>query len=104
MVVAPGARTRRRGGRWAPVFVGVAAWTAASVCGGLCYEFWAALDVAARQNRLNEVIGRSLEGLGMAENVAYVVVPRALFLPLLYGLPTGLALLAIRGVLLLRSG
>lgn len=100
LAVAPRASTRGRGGRWTVVFAGVAAWTAASVLGGMCYEFWAALDVAARQNHLNDAIGRFLEGLGAAENVAYVVVPHVLFLPLLYGIPTGFALIVIRGVLL----
>lgn len=99
MTVSLGGRTLPRGGRRRAVLVGVGAWITATVFGGLCYEFWIALDVASRQNRLNDAIGRTLEGVGVAENVAHVVVPHALFLPVLYGVPTGLAILALRWIL-----
>lgn len=71
-------------------------WIVASVVGGLLYEAWSATEIAARSNELNEAIGGVLLGFGVAENVAYVVVPHALFVPLLYGIPTGFALVAIR--------
>lgn len=45
---------------------------------------------------LADVTGATLEGAGVAENVAFEVVPNALFLPIVYGLPTGLALVTIR--------
>lgn len=67
-----------------------------TVPGGLFYELWAALDVAAGANPVNEVIGDLLLGLGVAENIARVVVPHALFVPLLYGTPTGIAVVVIR--------
>ena len=71
-------------------------WVVASAVGGLFYEYWHSLDIAAKQNQIKGAIGTYLEGFGVAENVALEVVPVALFLPLLYGIPTGLALLGIR--------
>lgn len=71
------------------------AWIVASVVGGLLYEAWAATEVAARSNDLNEAIGGFLQGIGVAENVAYVMVPHALFVPVLYGIPTGFVFLLV---------
>lgn len=87
-------------GRAAPLAV---AWIVASVVGGLLYEAWSATEIAARSNEINEAIGGSLESLGVAENIAHVVVPHALFLPVLYGIPTGLAFVAIRRAVLRRA-
>ena len=70
-------------------------WVAAVGTGGFLYEWWNFLDIAAMQNPIKDAIGAYLEGLGVAENLAFQVVPLALSLPLLYGVPTGLALLAI---------
>lgn len=75
------------------VLYGVA-WVAATIVGGSFYEYWRSLDIAVRENHLNNSIGLSLTSAGLAENVAYVVVPNALFVPILYGTPTGLALVA----------
>ncbi len=72
-----------------------ASWVVASVVGGLLYEAWAATEVAARSNDLNAAIGGFLQSLGVAENVAYVVIPHALFVPLLYGIPTGVVFTVI---------
>ena len=82
---------------WAVLLGLGAAWVAGSVIGGLLFEWWEALEVAARSNELNEAICGYLEGLGVAENVARVVVPYALFLPLLYGVPTGWVFSVLRG-------
>ena len=71
------------------------AWVVASATGGLFYEYWYSLDIAAEQNKIKDAIGTYVEGFGFAENVAFEVVPVALFLPLLYGIPTGLALAGI---------
>lgn len=71
-------------------------WVLASTVGGLFYEYWASFDIAAGQNRIKDAIGSFLEGAGVAENVAFEVVPNALVVPILYGIPTGLALVVIR--------
>lgn len=89
--------------RWGRVALWALAWIAASVVGGLLYEAWSATEIAARSNALNEAIGGSLEGLGVAENVAHVVVPHALFVPVLYGIPTGVAFVAVRRAVLRRA-
>jgi hypothetical protein len=94
VTIVPALRRYGRAAFWA------LAWIAASVVGGLLYEAWSATEIAARSNALNEAIGRSLEGFGVAENVAYVVVPHALFVPVLYGVPTGAAFVAIRRAVL----
>lgn len=70
-------------------------WVTTSAVGGLLYEWWASLDVAARSNGVNRAIGGALTDAGVAENVAYVLVPHAIFVPLLYGVPTGLAFFVI---------
>ena len=80
----------------AALFAG-AVWAVASILGGFSYEYWTFLDVAAKQNRIKDVIGSYLESAGVAENVAFEVVPAALFLPLLYGAVTGLALAFVGG-------
>lgn len=75
-----GSATRRaRSATFSRVF---AAWVAASVVGGLLFESWRATEVAARTN--------VLENLGLAENVANIMIPYALAVPILYGIPTGL--------------
>lgn len=88
--------------RWGRAALGALAWIAASVVGGLLYEAWSATEIAARSNELNEAIGGFLEGFGVAENVAHVVVPHALFVPVLYGIPTGVAFVVIRRAVLRR--
>ena len=65
-------------------------WVTTSTLGGLLYEWWESLDLAARSNAVNQAIGGALTDLGVAENVAYVLVPHAIFVPLLYGVMTGL--------------
>ncbi len=89
--------------RWGRAALWAPAWIAASVVGGLLYEAWSATEIAARSNGFNEAIGGSLEGLGVAENVAHVVVPHALFIPVLYGIPTGVVFVAIRRAVLRRA-
>ncbi len=79
----------------APTFGAGTAWIVASLVGGLLYESWKTLDIAARANRLNEAIAAFAQGLGVAENVAYVVIPHAIFVPLLYGIPTGVVFAVI---------
>ena len=74
-------------------------WTLASAVGGLLYELWNSLDIAARQNPTKDTIGRYLENAGLAENVAFEVIPAALAVPVLYGIPTGLALIAIHTII-----
>lgn len=71
------------------------AWVMTSAVGGLLYEWWASLDVAARSNGVNQAIGGALTGAGVAENVAYVLAPHAIFVPILYGVPTGLVFFVV---------
>lgn len=87
-------RSGSRGSTGALVICGVA-WILASTVGRLLYEIWYSFDVAARQNPIKDAVGAYLEDAGVAENVAFEVVPLALFVPILYGIPTGFALIAI---------
>ena len=66
-------------------------WAATSAVGGLLYEWWASLEVAARSNGVDQAIDEHLTNVGVAGNVAHVLVPHAIFLPILYGVPTGQA-------------
>lgn len=77
-------------------------WVATSAVGGLLYEWWESLELAARSNGVNQAIGGTLTGEGVAENVAYVMVPHAIFVPILYGVPTGLAFFILRAATLRR--
>ena len=78
-------------------------WVLASTTGGLFYEYWASFDVAARQNHIKDAIGAYLEGGGVSENVAYEVASNALAVPILYGIPTGLALFTVYRLTLRES-
>ena len=86
--VLPAPSWRRDAGRVALLGL-CAAWAGVSVVGGLLVESWAALEFVVRSNEINQAIGEFLEDLGVAENVARVVFPYALFVPLLYGVPSG---------------
>ncbi len=82
----------------------VAAWIVASLVGGLMFEGWVVLDVvAAGEKGIVETIGGYLENHGVAENVARLVVPYALSVPVLYGLPTGAVFVGIIGGLFRRG-
>lgn len=95
--VLPAPGSRRDAGRARVALLGLcAAWAGVSVFGGLLVESWAALEFAARSDEVNQIVGGFLEGSGVAENVARVVVPYALFVPLLYGIPSGWVFWAIR--------
>ena len=84
-----------RAGRSVTLVVSGLVWIVSSVIGGLLYEYWVSLDVAARQNPIKDAIGTYLEGVGIAENLAFEVVPGALAFAILYGIVTGLVLVAI---------
>ncbi len=83
---------------------GFSLWVATGAVGGLLYEWWESLDLAARSNGVNQAIGGALTGAGVAENVAHVLVPHAIFVPILYGVPTGLAFFAVWRVGTRREG
>ncbi|MGH3145522.1 MAG: hypothetical protein ACRDTR_06930 [Rubrobacter sp.] len=95
---------RRSGSRGSTgVLVGSsAAWTLASTAGGLLYEHWNSFGVAARQNPIKGATRAYLEGAGFAENVAFEIASAALVVPILYGIPTGLALFTILRISLRR--
>ena len=93
-------------GRWlllARLLGAYAAWVAASALGGILVEWFVAHEVAdglqghARPT-ITEVWSSRLEGFGVAENVARVIIPYALVITALYGPPTGLALLVARRI------
>ncbi len=90
-----GGRSRLRGSAGTLVASGVS-WALVSSIGGLFHEYWASFDIAARQNWIKDAIGAFLREAGVAENVAFEVVPSALVIPVLYAVPTGLILAAIR--------
>jgi len=77
-----------------------AIWVATSGVGGLSIEWFAAWQTALSAGEggrtVTWVLIESLQGLGVAENVAGTVIPSSLVVPALYGPPTGLALLAVR--------
>lgn len=91
-----GARARWTGGPSGRAVVG-GLWVVACAVGGVLAETVPYLLVGAEGTARGSVTGiaESLEGWGVAENVAGVVIPAALVVPICYGIPTGLVLAGI---------
>lgn len=88
--------------RWpvrAALFGLCALWAPVSAIGGFLFELVVA-ESAVGASRFGggpyyALVG-SLESIGVAGNVAGTVIPYALLIPVLYGIPTGLVFVAIR--------
>jgi branched-subunit amino acid transport protein len=93
-----GAASRRA--RVPGVLAVCAVWAVTSAVGGLLVEgvvAWQTVRSFVGDRRsIAEALSGSLQGVGVAENVAGAVIPSSLVVPALYGPPTGLALLAVR--------
>ena len=67
-------------------------WALASAAGGVLVEAWMHFQIATGGGSLMLRMAESLQGFGVAENVAQGVVPYALSIPVAYGIPTGAVL------------
>lgn len=90
------------GRAFALLFWSYGVWSAVTVLGGLLLEGFIALLTPQQpgglelQEPYSSTVGNYFREIGVAENLANIVLPCSLLVALLYGLPTGIALVAIR--------